>query len=111
MPGRPAAGRPAGQRAGRRARTWPHGAVPVLGLHAVERDLLLTTLAAWLECDGSARRAAVQLYCHRNTVVNRLRRLEQLAQRSLARPRDLVELTLALDALQLGRPDCARTLR
>jgi hypothetical protein len=29
---------------------------PVLGLHAVERDLLLTTLAAWLECDGSARR-------------------------------------------------------
>jgi DNA-binding PucR family transcriptional regulator len=84
---------------------------PVLGLHAVERDLLLTTLAAWLECDGSARRAAVRLYCHRNAVVNRLHRLEQLAQRSLARPRDLVELTLALDALQLCRPHCARTRR
>jgi DNA-binding PucR family transcriptional regulator len=81
---------------------------PVLGLHAVERDLLLTTLAAWLECDGSTRHAAARLYCHRNTVANRLRRLEHLAQRSLARPRDLVELTLALDALQLGRPYCAR---
>jgi DNA-binding PucR family transcriptional regulator len=46
-------------------------------------------------------RAAGQLYCHRNTVFNRIRRIEQLTGRSLARPLDIVELTLALDAVRL----------
>ncbi|MFC7220399.1 PucR family transcriptional regulator [Streptomyces polyrhachis] len=70
-------------------------------LEAADRSVLLETLETWLECGGSAARAATRLYCHRNTVFNRLRRLEQLTERSLSRPRDLVEMTLALDA---GRP-------
>ncbi|MER7829285.1 helix-turn-helix domain-containing protein [Streptomyces sp. NPDC095602] len=74
---------------------------PLLRLEPADRDLLLETLAVWLECDGSARRAGARLYCHRNTVLNRLRRCEQLTGRSLGRPADLVELALALSALRL----------
>jgi sugar diacid utilization regulator len=72
---------------------------PLLALPPADRTLLLDTLTAWLDCDGSAQRAAARLYCHRNTVLNRLRRCEQLTGRSLARPADLVELGLALHAL------------
>ncbi|HEY9372338.1 helix-turn-helix domain-containing protein [Streptomyces sp.] len=71
---------------------------PVLRLEPADRDVLIETLSAWLDCDGSAQRAAHQLYCHRNTVLNRLRRLEQLTGRSLTRPADVVELSLALTA-------------
>ncbi|WP_433326886.1 PucR family transcriptional regulator [Spirillospora sp. CA-294931] len=74
---------------------------PVLSLDPAGRDLLLETLGAWLEAEGSATRAAEMLFCHRNTVLNRLRRLEQLTQRSLDNPRHLVEVTLALDAYLL----------
>ncbi|MYW66314.1 PucR family transcriptional regulator [Streptomyces sp. SID8379] len=71
---------------------------PLLALPPTDRDLLLDTLTVWLDCDGSAQRAAARLYCHRNTVLNRLRRCEQLTGRSLARPSNLVELGLALSA-------------
>ncbi|MFH0521421.1 PucR family transcriptional regulator [Streptomyces sp. M41] len=69
---------------------------PLLRLEPAERDVLLDTLTAWFACDGSARRAGERLYCHRNTVLNRLRRCEHLTGRSLARPRDVVEIGLAL---------------
>ncbi|WP_306322172.1 MULTISPECIES: CdaR family transcriptional regulator [unclassified Streptomyces] len=78
---------------------------PLLALPPADRTLLLDTLTAWLDCDGSAQRAAARLYCHRNTVLNRLRRCEQLTGRSLARPADLVELGLALHAHRLVQPD------
>ncbi|MFD5628724.1 helix-turn-helix domain-containing protein [Streptomyces sp. NPDC127072] len=73
----------------------------LLELEPGDRAVLLETLDVWLACEGSAGRAAGRLYCHRNTVFNRLRRLEQLTSRSLARPRDLIEMTLALDAYRL----------
>ena len=73
----------------------------VLALEPADRAVLLETLEAWLACEASAGRAARLLYCHRNTVFNRLRRLEHLTSRSLARPRDLTEMTLALDAYRL----------
>ncbi|MGR4879656.1 helix-turn-helix domain-containing protein [Streptomyces sp. LARHCF249] len=68
---------------------------PVLALPAEDRRLLLTTLGTWLACQGSTTYAAQRLYCHRNTVSNRLRRLEQLTGRSLSDPRHVVELALA----------------
>ncbi|MET8288512.1 helix-turn-helix domain-containing protein [Streptomyces sp. NPDC051639] len=71
---------------------------PLLRLDPSDRDVMLETLTAWLACDGSAQRAAGRLYCHRNTVLNRLRRCEQLTGRSLSRPSDVVELSLALAA-------------
>ncbi|WP_405812078.1 PucR family transcriptional regulator [Streptomyces sp. NBC_01520] len=75
---------------------------PLLALDPADRALLVRTLDAWLECGGSAGRAAGRLYCHRNTVLNRLRRLERLTSRSLSRPRELIEMMLALDAFRLS---------
>ncbi|MFJ1967783.1 helix-turn-helix domain-containing protein [Streptomyces sp. NPDC087903] len=74
---------------------------PLLALEPADREVLLDTLAMWLTCDGSAQRAGERLYCHRNTVLNRLRRCEQLTGRSLARPTDVVEISLALTARRL----------
>ncbi|WP_098025761.1 CdaR family transcriptional regulator [Streptomyces sp. st115] len=74
---------------------------PLLTLVPAERSLLVETLEAWLACGGSVGRAATRLGCHRNTVFNRLRRLERLTARSLSRPRELVDLVLALDVLRL----------
>lgn len=71
---------------------------PILRLDTTERDLLLDTLTAWLECDASAQRAGERLSCHRNTVLNRLRRCEKLTGRSLSSPREAAELSLALTA-------------
>lgn len=74
---------------------------PVYELPVSDRETLLHTLAVWLDSGGSLIGAGRQLYCHRNTVQNRLRRLEELTGRSFGRPRDVVELTLALDAYRL----------
>ncbi|MFD8413058.1 PucR family transcriptional regulator [Streptomyces sp. NPDC059650] len=68
---------------------------PVLGLPAEDCRVLLGTLGTWLACRGSTTRAAQVLYCHRNTVSNRLRRLEHLTGRSLSDPAHVVELALA----------------
>jgi PucR C-terminal helix-turn-helix domain len=83
----------------------------LLRLDATDRAVLLETLDAWLASGGSAGRAATRLYCHRNTVFNRLRRVEQLTARSLSRPRDLIEMTLALDAYWLRGAGGARLRR
>jgi DNA-binding PucR family transcriptional regulator len=77
---------------------------PLLALAPADRALLVRTLEAWLECGGSAGRAAGRLYCHRNTVLNRLRRLERLTSRSLSRPRELIDMVLALDAFRMTAP-------
>ncbi|MGW1979565.1 PucR family transcriptional regulator [Streptomyces sp. NPDC001889] len=77
---------------------------PVRALRPAERDELLATLAAWLECGGSTRRAGERLYCHRNTVLNRLRRLEALTGRRLAHPRDAADLAMALEAQWVSAP-------
>ncbi|CAM5297775.1 PucR family transcriptional regulator [Streptomyces pilosus] len=74
---------------------------PLAHLEPADAEVLLDTLATWLACDGSAQRASRRLYCHRNTVLNRLRRYEQLTGRSLSRPADLVEVSLALTARTL----------
>ncbi|MFJ3723504.1 helix-turn-helix domain-containing protein [Streptomyces sp. NPDC090045] len=90
---------------------------PVLALPVEDRRTLLTTLGTWLACQGSTTYAAQRLYCHRNTVSNRLRRLEQLTGRSLTDPRHVVELALAHAAVvqhaaalhaAAGRPAPAR---
>ncbi|MEV4878395.1 PucR family transcriptional regulator [Streptomyces cyaneofuscatus] len=74
---------------------------PLDRLDPSDRDVILETLTAWLDADGSAQRAGTRLYCHRNTVLNRLRRFEQLTGRCLTRPRDAVEVSLALAARRL----------
>ena len=66
-----------------------------------EQDILLTTLRAWVQCGGNASSAARQLYCHRNTIRNRLRRLEELSGQSLRDPRGLAGLTIAAQGVRL----------
>lgn len=80
---------------------------PVLRLGAADRNVLLSTVGAWLDCGGSVPRAAARLFCHRNTVLNRLRRFEHLTGRSIGSPREVTEITLALDAYRLLGADAA----
>lgn len=77
---------------------------PLAAPHEPDQEILLDTFAAWLDTDGSAREAARRLGCHRNTVTNRLRRIERLTGRRVDRPHDLVDLTLALHAHRAARP-------
>ncbi|WP_377267522.1 PucR family transcriptional regulator [Peterkaempfera sp. SMS 1(5)a] len=78
---------------------------PLEGLDPDDRDLLLGALDAWLDCGGSVPQTAARLFCHGNTVRNRLRRLEQSTGLTLARPRDVVQLVLARDAWRIVRSD------
>jgi DNA-binding PucR family transcriptional regulator len=62
-----------------------------------ERDILFDTFRVWLENDGSLRVAGEVLFCHPNTVRYRLHRIEQRTGRSLSRPRDVAEFSLAME--------------
>ncbi|WP_372408560.1 PucR family transcriptional regulator [Streptomyces luteireticuli] len=73
----------------------------VRALPPPERERLLDTLERWFSAGGSAAAAARLLYCHPNTVRYRLRRLEELTGRSLADPRAVADLAVALCALRL----------
>jgi sugar diacid utilization regulator len=66
---------------------------PVLELAPEQSALLLQTLAAWRDNGGSATTAARQMFCHPNTVRQRLRKLEQYTGRSLTDPQAVVLLT------------------
>jgi hypothetical protein len=67
-----------------------------------DRALLLRTFMTWLDCGGSVSLTATRLHCHRNTVNNRLRRLFNASQRTVDRPWDLVEVTLAMLATRIS---------
>jgi hypothetical protein len=68
-----------------------------------DRELLLDTLEAHLSGDGSISGTAARLYCHRNTVRNRLAKIEECTGRSLARPQDAGTLYAAICAQRLSR--------
>lgn len=82
-------------------RTWL-GAL--LDLPDAERGPLLDTLHAWVETAGSASRTAALVHCHRNTVLNRLRRLAEVTGQDLTTGTTPVELVLALRAWRLVGP-------
>ncbi|HEX6454199.1 MAG TPA: helix-turn-helix domain-containing protein [Trebonia sp.] len=65
---------------------------------APERDRLLETLQAHLAGDGSPTTTARTLYRHRNTVLNHLRRFEELTGLDLSRPADTATAVLAVRA-------------
>lgn len=73
----------------------------VLELPAADRSLILDTLVAYFDNEGSAERAAEQLYCHSNTVRYRLRRVHELTGRSLKDPLSLAELVSAVFSLRM----------
>ena len=69
-------------------------------LPTAERTILLDTFQAWLQEGGSANDTAAKIFCHPNTVRHRLRRIEELTDRSLSRPKDIAELCLAFEVEQ-----------
>jgi hypothetical protein len=73
----------------------------LLDLPTDEQAILLETLEAWRDNNGSAADAAAKLYCHSNTVRHRLHRIEERTGRSLCDPRSVAELCLALEAVRL----------
>ncbi|GGZ51148.1 hypothetical protein GCM10010387_51910 [Streptomyces inusitatus] len=70
----------------------------VLILPETERDTLLSTLDGWFTAGGSTAEAARALFCHRNTVRYRLRRIEELTGLSVSDPRASAQLLMALHA-------------
>jgi DNA-binding PucR family transcriptional regulator len=62
---------------------------------------LVATLRAYLAEDRVQRRAAARLSIHVNTVVYRLRRIEELLGTSLTRPDTVFDLTLAIRILDV----------
>lgn len=75
---------------------------PLLHQPSQLSETLLDTLAAVLMKDGSPTHAAEALYCHRNTVIYRMKQIESLTGRSLQRPQDKFELALGLLAAGRG---------
>jgi sugar diacid utilization regulator len=74
---------------------------PVLALSREDRDVLLQTARTWLTAEGSSSVAAGELHLHRNTVRYRLRRLEELTGRDLAKPVDAAEVFVALECVRI----------
>ncbi|MFD7155577.1 PucR family transcriptional regulator [Kribbella sp. NPDC059898] len=74
---------------------------PVLVLPAEDREVMLSTIDAYIRHEGSAEHAARVLNCHPNTIRYRLRRLQELTGRSLTDPRDAAELAGASYAVRL----------
>ncbi|MGH7666825.1 MAG: helix-turn-helix domain-containing protein, partial [Candidatus Dormibacteria bacterium] len=67
---------------------------PILDLSPSERDTLLRTLRLYLDAGGSVAKVAQNVPCHRNTVFNRLTRIQDLTHLSPAEPRETTELCL-----------------
>ncbi|MEO5853628.1 MAG: helix-turn-helix domain-containing protein [Nocardioides sp.] len=66
-----------------------------------EQELLIATLRAWYDAQGSAAEAAELLHCHPNTVRYRLAKLTQLTGRNPRVPSDGAHLYIALEAMRL----------
>lgn len=78
------------------AGAWRQGEPGEGPVQVGERERLLETLHAWADTDGTMSEVARQLYRHRNTVTNHLRRVQELTGLSLTRPRDVATLVIAL---------------
>lgn len=61
-----------------------------------EADLLVLTALAWYELGGSTSAVGARLHLHRNTVLNRLQRIERLTRKTFAVPAEAALLYLAL---------------
>jgi PucR family transcriptional regulator, purine catabolism regulatory protein len=74
---------------------------PLLRYDTAHHTELILTLAAFLRCNRSATAAAAELLIHRQTLLYRVHRIEQLSARSPGRMEDAVEFWLALRALEI----------
>ncbi|MGW1738383.1 helix-turn-helix domain-containing protein [Nocardia sp. NPDC001965] len=81
--------------------------VPFDRLPPGEADLLVQTALAWYELGGSTSAVGARLHLHRNTVLNRLQRIERLTATNFAVPAEAALLYLALQT-RLLRPSTDR---
>ncbi|MDN5896357.1 MAG: helix-turn-helix domain-containing protein [Nocardioides sp.] len=75
---------------------------PLLALPGREHTTLLATLELWVASGGSASRTAALVPCHRNTVVNRIRRVVEVTGHDLVEGPPPVGLSLALRMWRLS---------
>jgi purine catabolism regulator len=88
-----------------RARNRYYRAIVQLANYDAQRNTAyLATLEAYLDAGGNGQRTVQHLYLHRNTLRQRLRKIESLIDVDLADPNHLLNLHVALKALRLGRP-------
>ncbi|AEW06710.1 putative transcriptional regulator, PucR family [Sulfobacillus acidophilus DSM 10332] len=73
-------------------------------LEARSSSILLETLMVYFASGGRLDVAANELYVHRNTLVYRLKRVEEILQRDLHNPDDLVDIRLAMSLWQARDP-------
>jgi hypothetical protein len=78
---------------------------PVLELDEAEREPLLATVRAYAASGASATDTARAVRCHRNTVLNRIKRFEVLSGQPLDRPETLLTTWLATRAHALTGAD------
>ena len=81
-------------------RAVEHVLGPILDYDATHGSRLLASLQTWLSHDRSWQKAADALHVHRQTLVYRMRRIEELTGRRLDSSKDLAELWLALQAAE-----------
>jgi hypothetical protein len=73
---------------------------PLTTISALEKERLIETVQAYLR-SGSVSDAAGELYCHRNTVLNRLARFAKLTGYDPAGPQDAATVIAALHTKRL----------
>jgi purine catabolism regulator len=74
---------------------------PLRDYDRIHQTELVRTLAVLLRNNRSPTSTAAELFIHRQTLVYRIRRIEELTSRSLSRTEDVVELWLALRAVEV----------
>ena len=84
------------------ARLVARWVTPLTTVQPGESRALLATLTAWVAQGGSATRTAAAVHCHRNTDVNRLRRVSELTGVPLGEEAPPLDLDLALRAHRMG---------
>jgi PucR family transcriptional regulator, purine catabolism regulatory protein len=78
-----------------------HVLEPLLEYDAAHDAPLVTSLRTYLACGRSPKETSEALHVHTQTVIYRMRRVEELTGRRLGRTEDLVDFWLALRALDL----------
>lgn len=73
---------------------------PVRSLPGSESSRLIEAVKAYCSGDGSIANTAARLYCHRNTLLNRLARFRDMTGRDVRSPADAAVVLLALEACE-----------
>jgi purine catabolism regulator len=74
---------------------------PVLAYDRERASELVPSLAAFLRCNRSWQQTAAELFVHKQTLVYRMRRVEELTGRKLSDTSAIADLWLAVCALEI----------